>query len=55
VIVVVDTSVWISALQFSGKYGKPGQAIEKATHRWTIATCAQIEDEILSTLAEKFG
>jgi putative PIN family toxin of toxin-antitoxin system len=55
VIVVVDTSVWISALQFSGKYGKPGQAIEKAAHHWTIATCVQIEDEILSTLTEKFG
>lgn len=53
-IVVIDANVWISALQFSSKRAKPGQAIEKATHEATIAICKQIEDEILSTLKEKF-
>jgi putative PIN family toxin of toxin-antitoxin system len=54
-IVVIDTSVWISAIQFSGRHGKPGQAIERATCKATIAICPQIEEETRSVLTEKFG
>jgi hypothetical protein len=54
-IVVIDTSVWIYALQYSGENAKPGQVIKMATHLGTIATCQQIDEEILRILVEKFG
>jgi putative PIN family toxin of toxin-antitoxin system len=54
-IVVFDSSVWISALQFSGPLGRPGQAIKKATRECTIAICPELESETLSILTEKFG
>jgi putative PIN family toxin of toxin-antitoxin system len=54
-IVVVDSNVWISALQFSGGRGNPGRAVDRAIREGTIATCSQIEDETIRILAEKFG
>ncbi|MGA2674097.1 MAG: hypothetical protein ABSE99_12820 [Terracidiphilus sp.] len=54
-IVVIDSSVWVSALQFALKRGTPRQAVEKATREHAIAICRAIEDEILRILTEKFG
>jgi putative PIN family toxin of toxin-antitoxin system len=54
VIVVLDTNVWISALQFARRRGTPTQALEKAVSEDVIATCAEIEAEIQRVLTEKF-
>jgi len=54
VIVVLDTNVWISALQFAKGRGIPTQAIEKAMSEDIIATCPEIKGEILRVLTEKF-
>jgi putative PIN family toxin of toxin-antitoxin system len=54
-IVVIDTSVWVSALHFALKRGTPVQAVLKATREHTIALCDPIEDEIVRILNEKFG
>jgi putative PIN family toxin of toxin-antitoxin system len=54
VIVVLDTNVWISALQFVQRRGTPTQALEKAMSEDVIASCAEIEAEILRVLIEKF-
>lgn len=53
-IVVLDTNVWISALQFARRRGTPTQALEKAVSEDVIATCAEIEAEIQRVLTEKF-
>jgi putative PIN family toxin of toxin-antitoxin system len=53
-IVVLDTNVWISGLQFAKQYGTPTRAIEKAMSEDVIATCAEIEDEVYRVLTEKF-
>ncbi len=53
-IVVLDTNVWISALQFAKYRGTPTQAVEKAMTEDVIATCAEIEAEILRVLTKKF-
>jgi putative PIN family toxin of toxin-antitoxin system len=53
-IVVIDTSVWISALQFAQRRGTPRLAMEKAAKNDTIAICREIEDEILRVLPMKF-
>ncbi len=53
-IVVLDTNVWISALQFAKDRGTPTQALEKAMTEDVIATCKEIEDEITRVLTEKF-
>ena len=54
IIVVLDTNVWISGLQFAKLYGTPTQAIELAMSRDLLATCAEIEDELHRILPGKF-
>jgi putative PIN family toxin of toxin-antitoxin system len=54
VIVVLDTNVWISALQFAKHRGTPTRALEKAMQMDVIASCDEIESEILRVLIEKF-
>ena len=53
-IVVLDTNVWISALQFAKHRGTPTRALEKAMSEDVIASCQEIEAEILRVLTEKF-
>ena len=53
-IVVLDTNVWISALQFAQRRGTPTRALEKAISEDVIATCSEIEAEILRVLTQKF-
>jgi len=52
VIVVFDSGVWISAMQFDGT---PWLAIQKGLGFDQIAICAQIKDEITRTLVQKMG
>jgi putative PIN family toxin of toxin-antitoxin system len=54
VIVVLDTNVWISALAFAKPNATPTRALEKAMTDDLIATCVEIEEEILRVLNEKF-
>lgn len=54
-IVVIDTNVWISALQFAKGRGTPTLALEKAMSEDVIATCAEIDAEIVRVLTEKFS
>jgi putative PIN family toxin of toxin-antitoxin system len=54
VIVVLDTNVWISALQFAKQRGIPAKALAKAMSEDVIASCAEIEAEILRVLIQKF-
>jgi uncharacterized protein len=53
VIVVLDTNVWISALQFAKRGGTPTRALERAMSGDTIASCLEIEAEIQRVLTEK--
>lgn len=53
-IVVFDTNVWISALVFSKPFSTPFQALAKAISEDLIATCEEIEEEILRVLVGKF-
>ena len=53
--VVIDTNVWISALQFAKRHGTPTLALEKAMSEDVIATCDEIDSEILRVLTEKFS
>ncbi len=53
-IVVLDTNVWISALQFANRRGTPTRALEKAMSEDIIATSPEIEAEILRVLTQKF-
>jgi uncharacterized protein len=55
VIVVIDTNVWISALQFAKHRGTPTLALEKAMREDVIATCDEINAEIVRVLTEKFA
>jgi putative PIN family toxin of toxin-antitoxin system len=54
VIVVLDTNVWISALQFANRRGTPRRALERALTEDVIASCSEIEAEIYRVLTEKF-
>jgi putative PIN family toxin of toxin-antitoxin system len=54
VIVVIDTSVWISALQFGSRHTAPVRAVELAMRLDTLATSPQINDEIRRILRQKF-
>lgn len=54
-IVVLDTNVWISALQFAKHRGTPTRALEKAMSEDVIASCREIEAEILRVLTAKFA
>ncbi len=51
-IVVVDTNAWISALQFAKGRGTPTLALEKAMSEDVIATCDEIDAEIVRILTE---
>lgn len=53
-IVVIDTNVWISALQFAKHRGTPTLALEKAMSEDVIATCDEIDAEIVRVLTGKF-
>jgi putative PIN family toxin of toxin-antitoxin system len=55
VIVVIDTNVWISALQFAKHRGTPTRALEKAISEDVIATCDEIDAEIVRVLTEKLS
>ncbi|MEA3008125.1 MAG: uncharacterized protein QOI94_3394 [Acidobacteriaceae bacterium] len=54
-IVVLDTNVWISALQFARHRGTPTRALEKAMSEDIIGSCNEIESEILRVLTRKFS
>ncbi len=54
-IVVLDTNVWISALQFAKHRSTPTRALEKAMTEDVIATCTEIETGIHRVLTEKFS
>ncbi len=54
-IVVIDTNVWISALQFAKHRGTPTLALEKAMSQHVIATCDEIDAEIVRVRMEKFS
>lgn len=54
-IVVIDTNVWISALVFAKQRGTPTLALEKAMREDVIASCQEIEEEIIRVLSEKFS
>lgn len=53
-IVVIDSSVWISALQFGGNYTTPIQAVEQALRRDTLATTPDLTLEVERILIQKF-
>ena len=53
-IVVLDTNVWVSALAFAKQNGTPPRALAKAMRDDVIASCDEIEHEILRVLTEKF-
>jgi uncharacterized protein len=55
VIVVIDTNVWVSGLQFARQRGTPTLALEKAMSEDIIATCDEINAEIFRVLTEKFA
>lgn len=54
-IVVIDTNVWVSGLQFARQRGTPTLALEKAMGEDEIATCDEIDAEISRVLTEKFA
>lgn len=54
-IVVIDTNVWISALQFAKDRSTPTLALEKAMNEDVIATSDEIDAEIVRVLTKKFS
>lgn len=50
-IVVVDSGIWISAIEFGGT---PAAALERVLRVDDLAICAEIEREILRVLHDKF-
>lgn len=54
-IVVLDTNIWVSALQFGERRTPPLQALEKAMREDVIATSDEMETEIYRVLTEKFA
>jgi putative PIN family toxin of toxin-antitoxin system len=52
VIVVLDTNVWVSGLQFGGT---PGRAIDQALIRDQLAISEFIRNEIVRVLTRKFA
>jgi putative PIN family toxin of toxin-antitoxin system len=51
VIVVFDSSVWISALVFGGI---PGQSLIRARTVDAMLTCSQLEEEVVRIMGKKF-
>jgi len=54
-IVVFDTSVWISAMHFVRRPSSPILALERARNHHVIAICDGIEEEIFRILTQRFG
>jgi putative PIN family toxin of toxin-antitoxin system len=52
VIVVLDTNVWVSGLQFGGT---PGRAIDQTLLRDQLAISEFIRDEVVRVLTRKFA
>jgi predicted nucleic acid-binding protein len=52
--VVVDSNVSISALHFASKQEIPTGALEKAVNEDIIATCDEIDVELVRVLTERF-
>ena len=50
-ILVFDSSIWISAIKYGGT---PLAAILRALDADTIATCNELEDEVVRVASEKF-
>ena len=51
-IVVVDSGIWISAIEFGGT---PAIALERMFLIDDLAICSDIEEEVLRVLHDKFG
>jgi uncharacterized protein len=54
-IVVIDTNVVVSAFQFSSPQSRPALAVQRAAFADTLATCDEIDAEIIRVLVMKFG
>jgi predicted nucleic acid-binding protein len=54
-IVVLDTNVCVSALQFTSTQSTPTLALAKAVNQDTIATCDAIEHELVRILMHRFN
>jgi putative PIN family toxin of toxin-antitoxin system len=52
VIIVIDSSIWISAIEFGGT---PAAALDRALQVEHLATCADIDDEVIRILSRKFS
>lgn len=51
-IVVIDSGIWISAIQFGGI---PAEVLELVMRRDDLAICPGIEEEVLRILEHKFN
>lgn len=51
-IIVVDSGIWISAIEFGGT---PAAALEQVFQADDLAICSEIEHEVLRVLHDKFG
>jgi uncharacterized protein len=54
-IVVFDTSVWVSAMHFERRMGTPVLALEQARNRDLLGICDEIIQEISRVLTKKFN
>jgi uncharacterized protein len=52
VIVVFDSGIWVSAMEFGGT---PLEAVIRAIAQDRFAVCYQIEEEVVRVLTRKFG
>lgn len=50
--VVIDSGIWVSAFEYGGP---PFAALERALHAGRLATCDEIEAEVIRILFRKFG
>lgn len=51
-IVVIDSGIWISAIEFGGT---PAKALELVAQADDLALCSEIEEEVLRILRGKFS
>lgn len=51
-IVVFDSGIWVSAMEFGGT---PLEAVIRAIAQDRLAVCSQIEEEVVQVLTRKFG
>lgn len=49
---MIDTNVWISAFAFSRPGSVPGRVLERVVLEDTLATCAQLSEEVYRVLLE---